>query len=134
MKKIMRVRSLPILSFGLLIALALVPLAVACGGGREETTIEPGSMGQHMAQAMDHMNAMVAAAGQGDMDAAQAAFERAHDPLHAVIDDLEATNPELAAKLDEAVDDAEKDLAEGADADHIVEIGNQILDLLRQAQ
>ena len=43
-------------------------------------------------------------------------------------------NPDQGDALDEAVDDAEEDFEEGADAEHIVEIGQEIRDLLRQVE
>lgn len=129
------------LAAGVILALALVitATAAACGGGGERDGAEQAqpttpAASSDLQVAITQVNAMVSGAKAGDLDAAAAAFEEGHDPLHAVIDELEAGDPELAAKLDEAVDDAEKDLEEGADADHIVEIGNEILDLLAQIE
>lgn len=128
-----------ILVLAFLAALTLsLSLAVACGGGGGEEgeagqTSAPAT-GTDLELAIEQVGAMLEAAQQGDLEAAEVAFEDGHDPLHAVIDDLEASDPDLAAELDEAVDDAEKDFEEGADADHIVEIGNEILGLLEQVE
>jgi hypothetical protein len=123
-------------AFGLalVVALGLAGLAAACSDEEEGTSqVGTPAAASDLQQAMDQVSAMRAAAQEGDLEAAQGAFEDGHDPLHEVIEDLEAGNPDLAAELDKAVDDAEKDFDEGADADHIVEIGNEILDLLEQA-
>lgn len=124
------------LGLALAAALALAGLAAACGGGGESEEPEESSstMETHMQTALDHTDEMIAAAKEADLEAAKAHFEEGHDPLHEVIEDLGASDPDLAADLDEAVDDAEKDFEEGADADHIVEIGNDILDLLEQVE
>lgn len=126
-------------AIALLIAalLALAALAAACGDGGEESAPEGDSAGgaspTDVQVAIDEITNMVSAAGENDLEAAKTAFDAAHDPLHAVIDELEATNADLAAQLDEAVDDAETDLEEGEEAEHIVEIGNEILGLLHDA-
>lgn len=133
----MRSRRHLVVGLTLVAALTVAGLTAACGGGgKDEQPADGagGTMGAHMQQAMDSMGAMVAAAEAGDMEAAEAAFEDGHDPMHDLIDELEADDPDLAAELDEAVDDAEKDFDEGVDADHIVEIGNEILDLLNEAE
>ena len=116
---------------------ALAGLAAACGdgdnGGAPAGDSADGAATADVQVAVDEITAMVSAAGEDDLEGAQTAFDAAHDPLHAVIDGLEATNPDLATELDEAVDDAETDLEEGEEADHIVEIGNEILGLLQDA-
>ncbi len=123
-----------------LLAAALVAvagLAAACGdgdeGGAPAGDSANGAATADVQVAVDEITAMVSAAGQDDLEGAQTAFDAAHDPLHAVIDGLEATNPDLATELDEAVDDAETDLEEGEEAEHIVEIGDEILALLQDA-
>ena len=77
---------------------------------------------------------MLVAAEGGDLEAAEAAFAAGHDPLHEVIESLETSDPDQADALDEAVDDAEMDFEEAADAEHIVEIGREIRDLLQQVE
>ena len=117
--------------------LALVGLAAACGDGEDggtpvaDTTTD--AAGAALQTSIDEITAMVSAAQGEDLEGAQTAFDAAHDPLHEVIDALEAAGSNLATKLDEAVDDAEKDLGAGEEAEHIVEIGNEILDLLQDA-
>ena len=121
--------------------LVIAALAAACGGGDDNDTTPTASpittataaSATDVQVAIDEIGAMVSAAEDDDLAAAQAAFDAAHDPLHAVIDGLEATNLDLATELDEAVDDAESDLEEGEEAEHIVEIGNEILQLLEDA-
>ena len=117
--------------------LALVGLAAACGDGDEGGTpagdTATGAMGAAVQTSINGITAMVSSAEEDDLEGAQTAFDAAHDPLHAVIDGLEATNPDLATELDEAVDDAETDLEEGEEAEHIVEIGDEILALLQDA-
>lgn len=134
----MQHRSGIVLGLVLAVALTLAGLAAACGDGQEDN----GSAGANGADggetanvqtAIDQVTEMVSAAEQDDLAGAQAAFDAAHDPLHAVIDALEAANSDLASDLDKAVDDAETDLESGEEADHIVEIGNDILDLLQNA-
>ncbi len=116
---------------------ALAGLAAACGDG-DEGGAPTGDSADDAATAevqasIDGITAMVSAAEEDDLEGAQTAFDAAHDPLHAVIDELEAANPDLGTELDEAVDDAETDLEEGEEAEHIVEIGNEILVLLQDA-
>ncbi len=117
------------------LALALVGFAAACGDGDgtaspTDTPVAPSGL----QQAIDQIDAMIVAAEGGDLETAEAAFEAGHDPVHEVIDSLETTDADLAAQLDEAVEDAEADFEEAADAEHIVEIGQEIRDLLRQAE
>ncbi len=125
-----------VLGLALSVILGLAGLAAACGGGGGEkapaATARP--VASHMQHAMDQMSTMVAAAEKGDLKAAEAAFEDGHDALHDVISELKASNPGLAEELDKAVDDAEKDFKEGADADHMVKIGKEILGLLDKAK
>lgn len=121
--------------------LALAALAAVCGGDDENGTTPTASpiatttaaSATDVQVAIDEIGAMVSAAEDDDLAAAKVAFDAAHDPLHAVIDGLEATNAGLATDLDEAVDDAESDLEDGEEAEHIVEIGNEILGLLADA-
>lgn len=116
---------------------ALAGLAAACGDG--DNGGAPAGAGADNAAtadiqvAIDEITAMVSAAEEDNLEGAQTAFDAAHDPLHEVIDVLEATDSDLATELDEAVDDAETDLEEGEEAEHIVEIGNEILVLLQDA-
>ena len=117
------------------LALALVGFAAACSDGDgtaspTDTPVAPSGL----QQAIDQIDAMIVAAEGGDLETAEAAFEAGHDPVHEVIDSLETTDADLAAQLDEAVEDAEADFEEAADAEHIVEIGQEIRDLLRQAE
>ena len=116
---------------------ALAGLAAACGdgdnGGAPAGDSADDAATSDVQVAIDEITAMVSAAGEDDLEGAQTAFDAAHDPLHAVIDGLDATNPDLATELDEAVDDAETDLEEGEEAKHIVEIGDEILALLQDA-
>lgn len=121
------------LGSGLIAGLALAVLAAACGGGEESQGTAAPTAGSLEAARL-HVEQMVAAAENADLPGAKAHFEAGHDPLHAVIDDLQVSDPALAASLDEAVDDVEGDLEKGEEADHIVEIGNQILDLLAQVE
>ncbi len=117
------------------LALALVGFAAACGDGDDAgspTDTPPAS--SDLQQAGDRIDAMIAAAEGGDLEAAEAAFKAGHDPLHEVIESLETSDPDLAAQLDEAVEDAEEDFEEDADAEHIVEIGKEIRDLLGQVE
>lgn|SRR5574341_375527 len=115
-------------------ALAVISLALACGGDDEEsgaggaTTAAP----TDLEKAKDAVSAMISAAEGGDLVAAEEALTEGDPALHAVIDSLESENADLAADLDEAVEDAEKDLDTGEEAEHIVEIGNEILGLLEQ--
>lgn len=120
--------------------LALVGLAAACGDDdgadtptASATTTATTATTVDVQAAIDEITVMVSAAQDDDLAAAQVAFDAAHDPLHAVIDGLEATNPDLATELDEAVDDAEADLEDEEEAEHIVEVGNEILGLLQDA-
>ena len=116
----------------LALALTLLGLATACDGQEEAESPRLGT--QDLQVALEQVTAMVAAAEIGNLEAAEAAFEAAHDPLHEVIETLAAADPGLSQDLDEAVEDAEKDFEEGEEAEHIVEIGNEILGLLlRQA-
>lgn len=117
------------------LALALVGFAAACsdGDGTASPTGTPVAP-SGLQQAIDQIDAMIVAAEGGDLETAEAAFEAGHDPVHEVIDSLETTDADLAAQLDEAVEDAEADFEEAADAEHIVEIGQEIRDLLRQAE
>lgn len=117
------------------LALALMGFVAACGDG--DGTAPPTdtpAAASDLQQAKDQTDAMIVAAEGGDLETAEAAFEAGHDPVHEVIDSLEATDADLAAQLDEAVEDAEKDFEEGADAEHIVEIGQEIRDLLGQVE
>jgi hypothetical protein len=126
------------------LALALVGFVAACGegDGTASPTDTPAAASptdapaaaSGLQEAIDQIDAMVAAAEGGDLEAAEAAFEAGHDPLHEVIDSLETTDAALAAQLDEAAEDAEKDFEEAADAEHIVEIGQEIRDILRQVE
>ncbi len=117
--------------------LALVGLAAACGDGEEGGTpaadTATDAAGAALQTSIDEITAMVSAAEGDDLEGAQTAFDAAHDPLHEVIDALEAAGSDLATELDEAVDEAETDLEEGAEAEHIVAIGNEILALLQDA-
>lgn len=117
------------------VLLAVAAVAAACGddGGDGAADSETPQAADALQVSLDRTSEMVAAAAEGDLEAANAAFDAAHDPLHEVIDALEASQSSLAADLDEAVDDAEADLEEGEEAEHIVEIGNEILDLLERA-
>lgn len=114
--------------------LILAGLAAACGDDEGE---EPGATtpaaGSDLETSIDGITEMISAAEADDLEAAEAAFEAAHDPLHEVIEALAAADPQLSQDLDEAVEDAEKDFEEGEEAEHIVEIGNEILGLLQQA-
>lgn len=126
-----------VLGIGLAAMLILAGLAAACGSGGKEAASQSdaaASTASALETARLHVEQMVAAAENADLPGAKAHFEAGHDPLHAVIDDLQASDPALAASLDEAVDDVEGDLEKGEEADHIVEIGNQILDLLAQVE
>ncbi len=76
---------------------------------------------------------MIVAAETGDLGAAETAFESAHDPLHEVIEGLEASDADLAAELDEAVEHAEEAFEEGEAAEHVAEEAQEIRDLLAQA-
>ncbi len=117
------------------LALVLTGFSLACGGEDEEaeTGTPAADARDNLQVSVDKVNEMVAAAADGDLNAANAAFEAAHDPLHEVIEALEPVNADLSKDLDEAVEDAEKDLEEGEEAGHIAEIGNEIGDLLQQA-
>lgn len=117
------------------LALALVGFAAACsdGDGTASPTDTP-AVPSGLQQAIDQIDAMIVAAEAGDLETAEAAFEVGHDPVHEVIDSLETTDADLAAQLDEAVEDAEADFEEAADAEHIVEIGQEIRGLLRQVE
>ena len=118
------------------LALALIGFVAACGDGDNgtasptDTTAAPSDL----QQAKDQIEAMIVAAEGGELETAEAAFEAGHDPLHEVIESLETSDPDQGDALDEAVDDAEEDFEEGADAEHIVEIGQEIRDLLRQVE
>ena len=127
-------RNIAGIGFGVL-ALALVGFVAACGGGdgtASPTDTRPAA--SDLQEAIEQIDAMVDNAEGGDLAAAEAAFEAAHDPLHEIIESLETSDPDQAAALDEAVEDAEKDFADEEDADHIVEIGTEIRDLLGQVQ
>lgn len=117
------------------LALALVGLVAACGNG--DGTASPTdtpAAASGLQEAIDQIDAMLVAAEGGDLEAAEAAFAAGHDPLHEVIESLETSDPDQADALDEAVDDAEMDFEEAADAEHIVEIGREIRDLLQQVE
>jgi len=117
------------------LALALVGFAAACGGGDDTASAtDTPAAPSGLQESIDQIDAMVAAAEGGDLEAAEAAFEAAHDPLHEVIESLETSNPDQAAAIDEAVEDAEKDFEEESDAGHIVEIAQEIRDLLGQIE
>ena len=119
----------------LVLALALVGFATACGGGDDApSATDTPATATDLQEAIDQIDAMVAAAEGGDLEAAEAAFEAAHDPLHEVIEGLEASDPDQAIALDEAVEDAEKDFEDAADAEHIVEIAQELRDLLGQVK
>ena len=133
MKSIVRGRSLVVLGLGVLMALA--GLAAACGGGGgDESNGGSSVMGEHMQTAMDHMGQMIAAAEGGDLDAAKTHLEAADPALHEVIDDLKGSDAALATDLEEAVEYAEADIESGEEAEHIVEIGDEIVALLGRAE
>ena len=141
----MRRTSRKIAGIGIVVlALALVGFAAACGDGdgTASPTDTPAATAPTdtpaapagLQEAIDQIDAMIVAAEAGDLEAAEAAFEAGHDPLHEVIQSLGTNDPDQAAALDEAVEDAEKDFEEAADAEHIVEIGQEIRGLLRQVE
>ncbi len=124
------------------LALALSGFAAACGGGDDaaspsDTPAAPSdtpAATSGLQEAIEQIDTMLVAAEGGDLAAAEAAFEAAHDPLHEVIESLQTSDPDQAAALDAAVGDAENDFEEEADAEHIIEIGQEIRDLLGQVQ
>jgi len=143
----MKGTSRKIVGIGIVVlTLVLVGFVAACGDGNDAApgltdtpAAAPGLTDTPAAtpgleEAIDQIDAMLVAAESGDLEAAEAAFEAAHDPLHEVIESLETSDPDQAAALDEAVEDAENDFKEESDADHIVEIGQEIRDLLRQLE
>lgn len=132
----MRRTSRKIAGIGIVVlTLALVGFVAACGdgGGTSSPTDTPVAP-SGLLEAIDQVDAMIAAAEGGDLVAAEAAFEAGHDPLHEVIESLETSDSDQADALDEAVNDAEKDFEEAAAADHIIEIGQEIRDILGQLE
>lgn len=134
-----------ILSLGAVLAATV--LLAACGGDDEAqpsaTVRAPsdstgmnmgGASSSHANQAMEKMDLMVAAAKAGKMKDAEQSLESADEHLHAVINELKTKNAKLATELDEAVEDAEKDMKAGEKPDHIVEAGEAIMVLLKKAQ
>ena len=113
-------------------------VAVACGGDdntdrQRDDAGTATAAGTAMDQAMEHMDEVLAAAEQGDLAAAAEHLELADPFLHEVIEDLEDTDATRAADLEEAVEDAEKDIEEGEEADHIAEVAQEIIDILEGA-
>ncbi len=118
----------------LLLALSIVALACGDDGGTSEGASDGvAEEASDLDAARNFMSEMVTAAQAGDLAAAQAAFDSAHDHLHEVIEALESTDADLAAELDEAVDHAEEALAEGEEGEHLAEEAEEIGDLLAQA-
>lgn len=114
--------------------LALPALALACGdnGGTSQSPPDGSGLAE-LETARSFIDQMLKAAEGGDLEAAEAAFEGAHDALHEVMEALEAGDADLAAELDEAVDHAEEAFKEGEEAQHVAEEAQEIADLLEEA-
>lgn len=118
-----------------ILGLALVGFAAACGDGDgTASSTDPPAAASDLQEAIDQIDAMVIAAEAGDLAAAEGAFDAAHDSLHEIIEGLETSDPDQAAALDEAVEHAEEDFADNAEAEHIVGNGQEIRGLLGQVQ
>ena len=77
---------------------------------------------------------MIAAAEQGDLVAARAAFDDGRDSLRSVVDDLKARQLGLNVDLAQAIEDAQQAFDQGAEAGRIVEIGKKMLNFLFRSQ
>ncbi len=130
----MTARRLLAFAIGLAALLALSAAAFACGdNGDSDGTNGAADESSDVDAASGFIDEMTTAAEGGDLEAAEEAFESAHDPLHEVIEALEAGNGELAAELDQAVEHAEEAFAEGEEAEHVAEEAGEIAELLEQA-
>lgn len=132
----MTARRYLILAIGMVALLALSAVVLACGdnGGSDGSAPEGAAAeSSDLDAARSFIDRMESAAEAGDLEAAEAAFESAHDRLHEVIEALESTDGDLAAELDEAVEHAEEAFEEGEEAEHVAEEAAEIGDLLEEA-
>lgn len=133
----MKTHRLLALTIGGIALLVLTAAAFACSGNGEEESGTPQGAAEGSSDldaARSFMQQMMGAAQTGDMGAAHEAFEGAHDHLHEVIGALEASDPDLAAELQEAVDHAEEALEEGEEMEHVMDEAAEIADLLAQVE
>lgn len=115
------------------VALLLVSLLLACADGAEPDTISVGNESVPVSRLREAAAGLCTArhqAGAGDVNTARATFyDRSHDALHTLARALEPADRALAARLLEAKQRVESDLAGGtpptdlaADLDRLSEV------------